>query len=63
MPAKFVGISPWVLSDFRSPKRNNPLYQDGWNRKGFYDDKGNKKKSFFLMRAYYDEMKKKYDKK
>ncbi|CAM4266694.1 beta-glucuronidase [Pedobacter westerhofensis] len=63
MPAKFVGISPWVLNDFRSPKRNNPLYQDGWNRKGFYDEKGNKKKSFFLMKAYYDEMKTKYDKK
>jgi beta-glucuronidase len=63
MPAKFVGISPWVLNDFRSPKRNNPFYQEGWNRKGFYDEKGNKKQSFFLMRAYYDEMKKKYDKK
>jgi beta-glucuronidase len=63
MPAKFVGISPWVLNDFRSPKRNNPFYQEGWNRKGFYDDKGNKKKSFFLMKAYYDEMKTKYDKK
>ena len=58
MPAKFVGISPWVLADFRSPKRNNPLYQDGWNRKGLYDDKGNKKKAFYLMKAWYDEIKK-----
>jgi len=59
MPPKFVGISPWVLADFRSPRRNNPYYQEGWNRKGFYDDKGNKKKAFYVMKAYYDEMKKK----
>jgi beta-glucuronidase len=58
MPASFVGISPWVLVDFRSPKRNNPEYQDGWNRKGFYDDKGNKKKSFYIMKAWYDEIEK-----
>jgi len=59
MPAKFVGISPWVLADFRSPRRNNPFYQEGWNRKGFYDDKGNKKKAFYQLKAYYDEMKNK----
>jgi len=58
MPAKFVGISPWVLNDFRSPRRNNPFYQEGWNRKGMYDDKGNKKKAFFVLKAYYDQMQK-----
>jgi beta-glucuronidase len=55
MPDNFVGISPWVLADFRSPKRNNPLYQEGWNRKGFYDDKGRKKKAFFIMQNYYKQ--------
>lgn len=59
MPAKFVGVSPWVLADFRSPRRNNPFYQEGWNRKGLYDDKGNKKKAFYVMKAYYDQMAKK----
>lgn len=58
MPAKFVGVSPWVLADFRSPRRNNPLYQEGWNRKGLYDDKGNKKKAFFILKKYYQEMEK-----
>jgi len=58
MPDNFVGISPWVLADFRSPKRNNPLYQEGWNRKGLYDDKGNKKKAFYIMKAYYDYIEK-----
>ncbi|WP_342647649.1 glycoside hydrolase family 2 TIM barrel-domain containing protein [Mucilaginibacter sp. CSA2-8R] len=61
MPDNYVGISPWVLNDFRSPKRNNPVYQEGWNRKGLYDDKGNKKKAFYILQAYYEQMKKLHD--
>jgi beta-glucuronidase len=56
MPSKFVGLSPWLLADFRSPKRNNPIYQEGWNRKGLYDDKGNKKKAFYILQKYYKEI-------
>ena len=56
MPAKFAGVSPWILADFRSPRRNNPFYQEGWNRKGLFDEKGNKKKAFFVMKAYYDSI-------
>lgn len=56
MPYNFVGLSPWVLNDFRSPKRNNPVYQEGWNRKGLYDDKGNKKKAFYILQAYYNQI-------
>jgi beta-glucuronidase len=58
LPAKYVGISPWILADFRSPRRNNPLYQEGWNRKGLYDDKGNKKKAFYTLQTYYKEIEK-----
>ncbi|MGI4749263.1 MAG: glycoside hydrolase family 2 protein [Janthinobacterium lividum] len=57
MPVNFVGLSPWVLNDFRSPKRNNE-YQDGWNRKGLIDDQGNKKKAFYIMKAYYNQIEK-----
>jgi len=53
MPESYAGISPWILADFRSPRRNNPKYQEGWNRKGLIDDKGNKKKAFFTLQAYY----------
>ena len=28
------GVTPWVLMDFRSPTRNIPKLQDGFNRKG-----------------------------
>ena len=57
MPANFVGVSPWVLADFRSPKRNNPIYQQGWNRKGLFSNEGKKKKAFYVLRKYYEEKK------
>ena len=62
MPDNYVGMSPWLLNDFRSPRRNNPVYQEGWNNKGMFDQKGNKKKAFYVLKAYYDEMEKLYDK-
>jgi beta-glucuronidase len=58
MPDNFVGMSPWILNDFRSPRRNNPTYQEGWNNKGLLDHEGKKKKAFYVLKAYYDEMEK-----
>lgn len=58
MPDNYSGIAPWVLTDFRSPRRNHPEYQEGWNRKGLIDEIGNKKKAFYVLKAYYDEMEK-----
>ncbi|UII26028.1 hypothetical protein LVD15_22410 [Fulvivirga maritima] len=58
MPDNYTGITPWILVDFRSPKRNNPTYQDGWNRKGLKGDQGEKKKAFFVLKKYYEEMEK-----
>lgn len=55
-PENFTGLSPWILADFRSPRRNNPIYQEGWNRKGLIDDKGNKKLAFYVLQAYYKEL-------
>jgi len=60
MPDNFTGLSPWILNDFRSPRRNNPTYQEGWNNKGLFDHKGKKKKAFYVLKAYYDEMQAKY---
>jgi beta-glucuronidase len=60
MPEHFVGLSPWLLTDFRSPRRNNPAYQEGWNNKGLIGHNGEqKKKAFHILKAYYDEMKSK----
>ena len=55
MPENFSGMSPWILNDFRSPRRNNPVYQEGWNNKGLFDHNGNKKKAFYVLKKYYDE--------
>jgi len=47
------GTCPWVLADFRSPTRNHPKYQNGWNRKGLLSDRGEKKKAWFVVHDYY----------
>jgi beta-glucuronidase len=47
------GISPWILVDFRSPRRPLPKIQNGWNRKGLISDNGEKKKAFFILQKYY----------
>ena len=50
------GVSPWILADFRSPKRNLPIIQDGWNRKGLISNNGQKKKAFYVLQNYYREV-------
>ncbi|MFY9463778.1 MAG: glycoside hydrolase family 2 TIM barrel-domain containing protein [Sediminibacterium sp.] len=47
------GMSPWILADFRSPKRLLPGVQDGWNRKGLLTGDGKKKKAYFTLRNFY----------
>ncbi len=49
----FSGCSPWILVDFRSPRRQLPVYQDFFNRKGLISDRGIKKKAFYVLRDYY----------
>jgi len=53
------GVCPWVLADFRSPYRMQAAYQKGWNRKGLLSDQGEKKKAWYMMKAYYEGLKKK----
>ena len=47
------GMSPWILMDFRSPMRQLPGIQDGYNRKGLISDKGVKKQAFFVLQSAY----------
>jgi beta-glucuronidase len=47
------GVVPWVLMDFRSPGRNIPKLQDGFNRKGLFSEKGEKKRAFYLLQKVY----------
>ncbi len=54
------GMTPWILTDFKSPRRQHPYYQDFWNRKGLISENGKKKKAFFVLRDYYEKTKEKY---
>ena len=50
------GMSPWVLMDFRSPRRPLAGIQDDFNRKGLVSDQGEKKQAFsVLQKAYKDK--------
>ncbi len=48
-----AGMSPWILKDFRSPRRVLVGIQDYYNRKGLFSDSGEKKKAFFVLRDWY----------
>jgi beta-glucuronidase len=48
------GTTPWILKDFRSPRRVLPGIQDFYNMKGVMSDKGEKKKSFFVLKRWYE---------
>ncbi|HUX21110.1 MAG TPA: glycoside hydrolase family 2 TIM barrel-domain containing protein, partial [Spirochaetia bacterium] len=48
-----VGMTPWILFDFRSPRRLNS-FQRGFNRKGLVDaDRIRRKLAFATLQAYY----------
>jgi beta-glucuronidase len=54
------GLTPWILTDFRSPRRVHPYYQDYWNRKGLISETGKKKKAFYIVREFYEKMERKF---
>jgi beta-glucuronidase len=51
----FSGCTPWILTDFRSPRRPLAGIQDGWNIKGMIGHNGEKKMAFDVLKNFYDE--------
>lgn len=51
-----AGMSPWVLMDFRSPRRLLPGAQDYKNRKGLISDRGERKKAFYTLQKFYADV-------
>jgi beta-glucuronidase len=47
------GTCPWILNDFRSPRRPLAGVQDGYNRKGLFAPDGSEKLAAGVMRKYY----------
>ena len=56
----FSGTSPWILMDFRSPRRQLHGIQDFFNRKGIISEKGQKKKAFYVLQRFYEMKKQEY---
>jgi beta-glucuronidase len=50
------GTTPWILKDFRSPRRTLPGIEDYFNRKGLVTEHGEKKKAFFVLQKFYQEV-------
>lgn len=50
-----AGTTPWILKDFRSPRRVLPGIQDYYNRKGLFSDRGGKKKAFYVLKEWYEK--------
>jgi beta-glucuronidase len=53
---KLRGMSPWILMDFRSPRRPLPGIQEYFNRKGLISDQGEKKEAFYVLQKAYREL-------
>lgn len=51
----FAGCSPWILVDFRSPRRQNHSTQNLFNRKGIISPEGKKKAAFYTLRNFYKD--------
>jgi beta-glucuronidase len=51
-----VGLTPWVLMDFRSPTRLLPGVQDYHNRKGLVSNRGQRKLAFFTLQKFYKKL-------
>lgn len=51
-----AGTTPWILKDFRSPRRHLPEIQGDFNRKGLISDMGQRKKAFYVLKKWYQEL-------
>jgi beta-glucuronidase len=50
------GMTPWILTDFRSPRRPLPGIQDFFNRKGLISSRGDRKQAFYVLQSFYREL-------
>ena len=51
-----AGTCPWVLKDFRSPRRPLPEIQNFFNRKGLVSDQGKRKRAFYVLKEWYNQL-------
>jgi beta-glucuronidase len=51
------GTCPWNLTEHRSPRLVLPNIEDGFSRAGLISGKGQKKKAYYVMKRFYQELK------
>ncbi len=51
-----AGVSPWILKDFRSPRRPLKDVQDYYNRKGLVSERGIRKRAFGVLQRWYRDL-------
>ncbi|MBQ7471357.1 MAG: beta-glucuronidase [Prevotella sp.] len=49
-----AGTTPWILKDFRSPRRVLSGIQDYYNMKGLVSDRGERKKAWYVLKEWYE---------
>src|SRR5579863_823462 len=49
-----AGVIAWILVDYRSPVRMQPVYQNGYNRKGLLSENGERKLAWWVLKNYYN---------
>ncbi len=49
-----AGTTPWILKDFRSPRRVLTGIQNYYNMKGLVSDEGERKKAWYVLKKWYE---------
>ena len=49
-----AGTTPWILKDFRSPRRVLTGIQNFYNMKGLVSDRGERKKAWYVLKEWYE---------
>jgi len=50
------GTTPWILMDFRSPRRQLPGIQDFFTARAWFSERGERKRAFYVMQRFYRDL-------
>ena len=55
-----AGSTPWILKDFRSPRRQLKVIQNDYNRKGVVSEFGDRKMAFYVLQNWHKKLAQEY---
>ena len=55
-----AGSTPWILKDFRSPRRQLKVIQNDYNRKGLVSEFGDRKQAFYILQEWHRKLEQEY---